>query len=69
METTVEYTIGRLSGRRGKTFVGGYIETVAADRLRRACELNDCTMVDLLELMASKVVATFEPQGCACEHE
>jgi hypothetical protein len=68
MEERIEYA-GQSTGRRGKTFIGGYIDNIAAERLRKACELNDCTMIDLLERMAWSVTADFVPEGCACGHK
>ena len=50
-------------GRPGKRFVGGYLDVAAAERLRKAADLKDMSMTDLLEWMATRLDATFVPEG------
>ena len=66
MEERAEYYA---SGRPGKRFVGGYLDVAAAERLRKAADLKDMSMTDLLEWLATRLDATFVPEGCACGHE
>ena len=73
MESRAEY-LTTPTGRPGKIFVGGYIDSAAANRLRKACDVENITMIDLLERMAERVTVDFAPlmcgtEGCACGHE
>lgn len=47
--------------RPGKTFIGGYIESDAAQRLRHACDAEGITMIELLERMAQRITVDFAP--------
>lgn len=65
MEERASYMAGN---RPGKTFVGGWLSVEAAERLRKAADLNEMNMTELLEWLADRVTATLEPKGCGCKH-
>lgn len=66
MEERASYL--RSTPRPGRTFVGGYISTQAAERLRKAAELNDMNMTELLEWLAGQLRAEMVTD-CECRHE
>ncbi len=67
MEERMEYM--KSTGRRGKVFVGGYIDTAMAERLHKVRDLNGWTMVELIEHMAESAAGVFELERCAYSHE
>ncbi len=70
MEESIEYMTDlmvRPTGRRGKIFIGGYIDSAMAERLHKVRELNGWTMVELFEHMAESAIGTFVAQGCCHE--
>lgn len=66
MEERAEYLA---SGRPGKSMVGGYLDVVAAERLRKAADLKGMTVTQFLEWVARQVDVVVVPEGCACGHE
>jgi hypothetical protein len=68
MEERAEYLLNSPK-RPGKIFVGGYIDSGAAQRLRLACDAEGITMIELLERMSERVKVDFAPLGCGCRHD